>query len=189
MRERWMSAGATPARARSARPSSSISAKGGLIAGQSARASRGRPVRTKSNASGAARSPYADIAPAPNGIRMRGTLRIFATCQQWTGPAPPKAKSGYCRRSRPRSIPWMRAAAAMFSFHAVDPPRRAGHVETEPACDVLPDDAMGGLAVEAHASAQEELGVEVAEQEVRVGHRRVPAAEGVAGGAGVGARA
>src|SRR2546428_434264 len=116
MRARPTSVGATPARARSARPSSSISAKRRLIAGQSARSSRSCPVRTKSNASGAARSPYADIVPAPNGIRMRGTLRIFATCQQWTGPAPPKAKSGYWRRSRPRSMPWMRAAAAMFSL-------------------------------------------------------------------------
>ena len=37
---------------------------------------------------------YADMAPAPKGSRMRGTLRILATCQQCTGPAPPNANSG-----------------------------------------------------------------------------------------------
>src|SRR6266849_2314202 len=109
---------------------------------------------------------------------MRGTFRMCATCQQWTGPAPPKPKSGYERRSFPRSIPWMRAAAAMFSLTTRWMPQ-AACVTSRPR----------GRAIEPHAPAQEELGVEVAEQQIGVGHRGLAAAQVVAGGAGVGARA
>src|SRR2546430_7347706 len=68
----------------------------------------------------------------------------------------------------------------------MDPPRRPRHVETERAGHVLLDAAARGLPIQAHASAQEELGVEIAEQEVRVRHCREPAPEVVAGGTGVG---
>src|SRR3989440_9616640 len=102
---------------------------------------------------------------------MRGVFRTRATCQQWTGPAPPKAKSGYGRRSRPRSIPWMRAAAAMFSLTTRWMPHAAA-ITSSPRGpgDVLLDGAARRFAVEPHAPAQEELGVEVAEEEIRVGH-------------------
>src|SRR5207247_10984522 len=72
---------------------------------------------------------------------------------------------------------------------AVDPPRCHRAVEAEGAGDVLAGAAAGGLPIQAHAPAQEELGVEIAEQEVRVGDRREATPEAVAGGTGVGARA
>jgi len=121
---------------------------------------------------------------------MRGTFRMCATCQQWTGPAPPKAKSGYERRSFPRSIPWMRGGGGhVLVDDAMDAPGGLRDVETEGPGDVLLDGAVGGRAIEPHAPAQEELGVEVAEQQIGVGHRGLAAAQVVAGGAGVGARA
>jgi len=121
---------------------------------------------------------------------MRGTFRMCATCQQWTGPAPPKAKSGYERRSFPRSIPWMRGGGGhVLVDDAIDAPGGLRDVETEGPGDVLLDGAVGGRAIEPHAPAQEELGVEVAEQQIGVGHRGLAAAQVVAGGAGVGARA
>src|SRR5438046_3974896 len=73
--------------------------------------------------------------------------------------------------------------------HAMAPPRCPRHVEAERAGDVLLDAATRGLPTQAHAPAQEELGVEIAEQEVRVGDRREATPEAVAGGTGVGARA
>jgi len=48
---------------------------------------------------------------------------------------------------------------------------------------------MGGVGVEPHAASQEELGVEVAEKEVGIGHCGLAAAEVVAGGARIGPRA
>jgi hypothetical protein len=43
--------------------------------------------------------------------------------------------------------------------------------------------------VEAHAPAQEEIGIEITQHEVRVRHRGLASAERVAGGAGIGPRA
>ncbi len=67
----------------------------------------------------------------------------------------------------------------------MNPARRADHVEPERARHVLIDGPPRRLAVEGHAPAEEELGVEIAEQQVGVGHGREPAPEVVAGGPGV----
>ena len=71
---------------------------------------------------------------------------------------------------------------------AVDAPRRRDHVEAQRARDVFLDRTPRGLAVEPHAPAQEEFGVEVTEQEIGVGHGGEPAAQVVTGGPGIGAR-
>ena len=61
--------------------------------------------------------------------------------------------------------------------------------EAEWPADALDDRALGGLAVEPHLAAEEEVGVEVAEREVRVGHGRLRAAEPVGHRAGTRPRA
>ena len=55
--------------------------------------------------------------------------------------------------------------------HPVDAPRGLRDVEAEGTGDVLVDRPARGVAVEPHASTQEELGIEIAEQQVGVGHR------------------
>src|SRR6185295_1152302 len=55
--------------------------------------------------------------------------------------------------------------------------------------DARGDDVAGGLDVERHAAAVEEAGVEVAEDDVRVGERGLLTAPAIAGGPGIGPRA
>src|SRR3990170_240769 len=55
--------------------------------------------------------------------------------------------------------------------------------------ELFPHRGFGRLAVEPHAAAEEKLGVDVAEAEERVGHRRLGAAESVARRPGPGAGA
>src|SRR5215475_6922979 len=76
-------------------------------------------------------------------------------------------------------MPWMRAAAAMFSFTTRWMPQAAAVTSSPSGC----------ATVEAHAAAEEELGVEIAEQQVGVGDGGLAAPEVVAGGPGIGARA
>ena len=73
--------------------------------------------------------------------------------------------------------------------HAVDSPRRRDDVEPERSRHLLLDGPPGGVPVEPHAAPEKEIGVDVAEDEIGVGHRGQPAAEVVAGGTRIGPRA
>jgi hypothetical protein len=57
--------------------------------------------------------PKADSTLGCGGTITSELCRSAATSQAWTGPAPPKAKSGMPRESTPRSVAWARTAAAM----------------------------------------------------------------------------
>src|SRR3984893_1169767 len=90
-------------------------------------------------------------------------------------------------------------AAALDGVH----PRRGGHVLVHDAVDArgglllgqgqarrqAPDRLASSLQVERHGAAQEEMRVQVAEEEVRVGYRGLNAALAVAGRPRLGARA
>src|SRR3989304_4481995 len=127
------------------------------------------------------------MAPAPKGTRTRGTFRMRPICQACTGPAPPKAKRGYARRSRPRSVAGPRAAPPPVSFapagvaparaatrrappppprhvlvdHAVDAPGRVGQGQPHRPGHLLLHGAPCRVRVEAHPAAEEESGGEV----------------------------
>src|SRR5262249_39306489 len=84
-------------------------------------------------------------------------------------------------------MPWMRAAAAMFSLttrwmpHAASvSPRPRGPANAAPGGRRRSEDG------EPQAPAEEEVRVEIAEDEVGVGHRGLPAAEAVAHRPGIG---
>jgi hypothetical protein len=62
----------------------------------------------------------------------------------------------------------------------VDAPDGLDGIETERACDLLLR-PQGVVAVELHLPAEEEVGVEVAQDQVRVGRRGLFAAAAVAG--------
>ncbi len=66
----------------------------------------------------------------------------------------------------------------------VDAPGRLHGAETERPPDPLGDRVPSGVPVEPHLAAEEEVGVEVAQHEVGVGHGRLRAAEAVATGPG-----
>ena len=66
---------------------------------------------------------------------------------------------------------------------------RRGRVHAERLRHALEQRAPGGLDVEPHFAAEEPVGTEPAEHEVRIGHRRLAAAEAIAGRARRGARA
>ena len=71
--------------------------------------------------------------------------------------------------------------------HLDDPDRGPMAVEAEALADVPVEGDLGARALEPDLSAREPLRVELAEDEVRVRHRRPRAASAVAGGAGFGA--
>ena len=64
---------------------------------------------------------------------------------------------------------------------AVDAPRGLGEAQAHPPGHALFDGPAGRFHVEAHAATQEELGVEVAQQQVRVGDGRLVPSRSVAG--------
>ena len=72
---------------------------------------------------------------------------------------------------------------------AVDSPRGLRQIQPQRGGDALGDSAAGGLHVEAHEAAEEEVGIEIPEQEVGVGHRGLASPQGVARRPGVGAGA
>ena len=71
----------------------------------------------------------------------------------------------------------------------VDTPGGLDGIQAERAGDLFLDTPKGGLAVESYLPTEEELGVEVAQDQVRVGHRRFLPATAVAGWPRVGAGA
>ena len=73
--------------------------------------------------------------------------------------------------------------------HAVYAPGGLRRGQPHRARHLLLDGATGRLHVEAHAPAQEEAGIEIPEEQIRVGHRRHLAARGIAGRPGIRARA
>ena len=72
--------------------------------------------------------------------------------------------------------------------HPEDAVRRVGHAQAHRLGDDLADCIFGRFAVEAHAPPQEVVRVQIAQQHVRIGDRRLGAALAVAGGARFGAR-
>ena len=73
--------------------------------------------------------------------------------------------------------------------HLDDPDRGPPAGEPEPIADVPPEGVLGAIGFEPDLPAREPLRVELAEDEVRVRHRRPRAAPPVARGAGLGAGA
>ena len=92
------------------------------------------------------------------------------------------------RRSTPRSTACMRAAAAMFWLtSSCTPPAVSTTSSAERARPRSATAVRGGVGVERHVAAEEEAGVEEAEQHVGVGDRRLGAAAAVARRPGLGA--
>ena len=112
-----------------------------------------------------------------------------ATSAACSGPAPPNATSANSRGSWPFSIVRERIAPRHVRVRdREDPLGRLGG--GSPSCSASrPTTSTGGVAVERHPAAEEALGVEPAEHDVRVADRRLLAAVPVAGRAGIGARA
>ena len=98
----------------------------------SAPASGALKLATRSTRAGAISMPMVLPAPAPGGQTTRLTPSLRATCQAWTGPAPPVASSAYSAGMRPRSAMATRAAPAMFSFTtSCTPKARAARLDLE----------------------------------------------------------
>lgn len=90
------------------------------------------------------------------------------------------------------------ARRVLAAFYRVDP-RRVSHVLVDDLVDapggphgVEPQGTrdllkcqQGGVAVQLHLPAEEEVGVEVAQDQIRIGHRGLLAAAAVAGRTGV----
>ena len=86
----------------------------------SAPASGGVKLATRSTRAGAISMPMVLPAPAPGGQTTRFTPSLRATCQAWTGPAPPVASSAYSDGTRPRSaIAHARGAGHVLVHHVV----------------------------------------------------------------------
>ena len=104
----------------------------------------------------------ADIEPA----------RDFAAC---IPPAPPNARSAKSRGSWPRSTETTRIARSMLALATLDDAfgqRRYGRADRAGHFGRHPPDSID---VEGHATAQEILGIEPAQQQVGVGHRQLAA--------------
>src|SRR6185503_20546499 len=71
----------------------------------------------------------------------------------------------------------------------VDAPRRARQIEPERLADLRADRRLGGGAVELHAPAREVFGIDVAQNEIGVGDRRLDSALAVTRGSRARARA
>ncbi len=105
------------------------------------------------------------------------------------GVAPPKAQSVKSRGSRPRSISTERSAPIMLvsTIRAI---ASAVASTSWPSCSATRATAARAAATSSCIAAAEEIvGVDPAQHEVGIGHRRLAAAAAVAGGAGLGAGA
>ena len=157
---------------------------------------RGRPCRARAAASacraaGRPRqaSPMALKSPGCGGIRMRPMSSASASPAACTGPLPPNATSVKSRGSRPRSIETERIARCMAAFAIRWMPSAASSSEGRAARRRALGAPLGARRVEPQLAADEIAGVEIAEDEVGVRHRRTLAAAAVAGRAGHGPRA
>ena len=109
----------------------------------------------------------------------------------------PVARPGPAKREQRQSA-WVFAAfdgvhpggaGHAFVDELMHAPGSAGGVHPQRLGDLRSDGLFRGTAIERHASAQEEIRVQVAEQQVGVGDRRFSAAAAVARWARVGASA
>ena len=135
----------------------------------------------RSTRAGAASRPRHEPAPAAIVASTRGIWSLRATSTTCTGPAPPVATIVNSRGSWPFSAMWMRAAAAMFSFTMSQMPHAtsvAESFELSRRASEAPPRARSRL--ELHLAAEEVVGVEIAQHEIGVGHRRLGPALAVA---------
>ena len=117
---------------------------------------------------------------------MPSSSAIAAAC---SGPAPPNASSAKRRGSTPRSTVITRSARTISALATRTMPSAHSRASSPSASASRSTARVRGVGVERDAAGQRRVGVEVAEHEVGVGHRRLGAAAAVAGGAGLGARA
>src|SRR5690242_7989330 len=82
-----------------------------------------------------------------------------------------------------------RRARHPFIYQLMDAPRRAKRRHAERLSNPAGDRSFGSGTVEPQAAAEEELRIEIAEQQIGVGHGRLSPATAVAHRAGIGARA
>ena len=101
-----------------------------------------------------------------------------ATSAACIGPPPPKATSANSRGSWPFWTVRERIAPDMFAFAIVTIPSAASS-SGRPSSSAEPlHGGDGGVAVELHLAAEEAVGVDAAEHDVRVGRASAPARRG-----------
>src|SRR5579864_8372709 len=77
-----------------------------------------------------------------------------------------------------------RGRGHVFADHTMDSPSGRGEVESERTTDSFFDSAARCIGVQTHLPAEEEIGIEISEHEVRVGHGWLGATQAVAGRSG-----
>src|SRR6478752_5483519 len=101
---------------------------------QSSSLTRTRSLRTRSKRTDVTNVPKADSTLGCGGTITSELCNSAATSQAWTGPAPPNANSGMPRQSTPRSVAWVRTAAAIDSVTTRKMPRAAWAVASRTRC-------------------------------------------------------
>ncbi len=117
--------------------------------------------------------PIAEVMPGYGGTITSGMPSDSATSAACIGPAPPKATSANSRGSWPFWTVRERIAPAMFAFAIVTMPSAASSSGRPSSSASALHGRDGRVAVELHLAAEEALGVDAAEHDVRVGQRRL----------------
>ena len=135
----------------------------------------------------ATRSPSAHNRPGEGGTMTGKEPISSATALACSGPAPPKATSANSRGSWPRWTLMTRSAPAMFSLTIRRMPSAAASTVSPIGVRDRAHRGPRRVDVERHLAA-DQVGREVAEHDVGVGHGRLGPALAVGGGPGLGAR-
>ena len=165
------------------RPSASISRKAARTCRASRRLASPMCVRATSHRRLQASMPHADSTAESLGTMTRFRSSWRATSVTCSAAAPPNERMAKRLGSTPRRTETSRMPSAMCVLMTPMDPRRGGHaIHAEPVGDAI-DGHFGGMAVETRPPAEKVVGVEEAEDQVGVRHRRLGAAAAVAGGA------
>src|SRR5579883_1683613 len=105
-----------------------------------------------------------------------------ATAVAWSGPAPPSGTSVNLRGSKPWRMETRRMPSATWAFITRWMPSAAGATSMPSGWAI-----RRALGTQPEAAAREVVGIDIAEHDRGVGHRRLLAAAVVAGRAGLGA--
>ena len=133
------------------------------------------------------RSPIADVSPGNTGTSTWGIPSERATSAACRGPAPPKATSVNWRGSWPFWIVRERIAFAMLWLTSVITPAAASEVPSSSCALSRSMAAVAQLWIDLHLAAEEVLGTEASEDDVRVGDGRFFSPAAVARGSRLGA--
>ena len=117
-------------------------------------------------------SPAAENTEASRGTITRRTPSSAATQPACRPPAPPKDTSVNSRGSSPANTVRSRIASAITELATRNIPAAVANALSPSSPARTPITRSAAARVEPHPPAEEELGVEQAEHDVRVGHRR-----------------